>query len=288
MDKSPCSKPKAFIFEKQYKKLLVSKEIQEKHGHLYGFWTLEWEPVICVITGSENCVNGLDRALSPMDFSHSSPPLEHIGNWRCRDVEYVKPCNYEKRSDDCLFMFIDGPNVGIYSADFKKSYEIIIFDNKSLPWDVQPTKPVDKEHQKELANSPKQDQSKDFHSGNFANTKRHMLSGDTEECYIFQEDCDILIGKLTQERLGNLFGLWTTDGEAVIHVISGPNCCPQTGSYSLDIVGRLFPLADSAEHNIKQGFFLYLNTQLRRQELFTNYQKRVVTTFFCENLLCYD
>ena len=27
----------------------------------------------------------------------------------------------------------------------------------------------------------------------------------------------------------------------------------------------------------KKGIFLYLNTQLRRQELFTNYQKRVVT-----------
>ena len=60
---------------------------------------------------------------------------------------------------------------------------------------------------------------------------------------LFRSDYDILIGKLTQERLGNLFGLWTTDGEAVIHVISGPNCCPQTGSSSMDIVGKLFPLA---------------------------------------------
>lgn len=119
------------------------------------------------------------------------------------------------------------------TPDLKQSFEMVIFDNKSLPWDVQPTKPVDKE----------QDQSKDFHPGNFANSKRDMLSGDTEECYIFQEDYDILIGKLTQERLGNLFGLWTTDGEAVIHVISGPNCCPQTGSSSMDIVGKLFPLA---------------------------------------------
>lgn len=242
MDKSKRSTPKAFIFEKQYKKLLVSKEIQEKHGHLYGYWTHEYESVICVITGSENCVNGLDRALSLMDFSHSSPPLEHIGNWRCSDVGYVKPCNHEKRSDDFLFMFIDGPNIGIYSADFKKSYEIVIFDNKSLPWDVQPTKPK-KEHQKELANSPKQDQSKDFHTGNLANTKRDMLSGDTQECYIFREDYDLLIGKLTQEWRGNLFGLWTTNDEAVIHVISGPNCCSQKGSNSVDIMGKSFPLA---------------------------------------------
>ena len=108
---------------------------------------------------------------------------------------------------------------------------------------MQRTKVTDKKHQKELANTPKQDQSKDFHPNNFANTNRDLSSGDTEECYIFREDRDILIGRLTQECRGNLLGLWTTDGKAVIHVISGPNCCRQTGGNSMDILGKRVPLA---------------------------------------------
>ena len=41
-------------------------------------------------------------------------------------------------------------------------------------------------------------------------------------------------------------------------------------------------VSDSAEHNLKQGFFLCLYTQHRKQELFTKYQKRVVTKVFAQ------
>ena len=50
-----------------------------------------------------------------------------------------------------------------------------------------------------------------------------------------------------------------------------------------------FLVSDSAEHNIKQGFFCTLNyTQQRKQEFFTKYWKRVVMKVSGENLLIYN
>ena len=66
--------------------------------------------------------------------------------------------------------------------------------------------------------------------------------------FIFEEDYKrLLASKTTQERQGNLFGLWTSDGDPVIHLITGPNCCPSKSKHSrsslADFPDKRFPLA---------------------------------------------
>lgn len=76
--------------------------------------------------------------------------------------------------------------------------------------------------------------------------KDSFTEHDNKTCFIFEEDYNILLSKTTQEEHGNLFGLWTTDGEPVIHVVCVPNCCPiklHSRHLGNDILGKHLPLS---------------------------------------------
>ena len=63
--------------------------------------------------------------------------------------------------------------------------------------------------------------------------------------FIFEEEFKVLLLKAEQEHQGALYGLWTTDGEPVIHIIGGRNSCSRTDKRSsnlLDLVDNGFPL----------------------------------------------
>ena len=64
--------------------------------------------------------------------------------------------------------------------------------------------------------------------------------------FIFEQaELKVLQLKAEQEDQGSLFGLWTTDGEPVIHIVGGPNSCSKIDkrdSNIPDIMNKGFPL----------------------------------------------
>lgn len=63
--------------------------------------------------------------------------------------------------------------------------------------------------------------------------------------FIFEKELKVLLLKAEQEHQGALYGLWTTDGEPVIHIIGGRNSCSRIDKRSsnlLDFVDNGFPL----------------------------------------------
>lgn len=232
MDILRKTRPKAFIFEKDFKRLFDRAEIREERGNLFGLWTTEGEPVIHIIAGPDCCLREMDPALSLEDFSATSFPLEHIGNWRYWDSEHVEPCLHSWRLDRFVDIIFGSEPIMRSSAGIA---EIVCLPNSSPLGDIKPIKEIARKCQKELINAPKRVQNENA----LEHSNKNMLSeSDTMRSYIFQEDRDILVHKLTQEREGNLFGLWTSDGEAVIHVICGPNRCPLPESNALGILGK--------------------------------------------------
>ena len=65
------------------------------------------------------------------------------------------------------------------------------------------------------------------------------------QAFVFQEELNLLLLKAEQEIQGALYGLWTTDGEPVIHVVGGRNSCSRIDKCSSnlpDFVDNGFPL----------------------------------------------
>ncbi len=65
--------------------------------------------------------------------------------------------------------------------------------------------------------------------------------------YIFRKDYEALLehvlGDPVRNTEGDLFGLWTSAGEPVIHVICGQRLCKERGSNPSDIAEKDFPLS---------------------------------------------
>lgn len=65
------------------------------------------------------------------------------------------------------------------------------------------------------------------------------------QAFVFEKELNELLLKAEQEHQGALYGLWTTDGEPVIHVIGGRNSCSRIDKRSSnlpDFVDNGFPL----------------------------------------------
>ena len=64
------------------------------------------------------------------------------------------------------------------------------------------------------------------------------------QAFVFQEELNVLLLKAEQENQGALYGLWTTDGEPVIHVVGGRNSSriDKRSSNLPDFVDNGFPL----------------------------------------------
>lgn len=65
------------------------------------------------------------------------------------------------------------------------------------------------------------------------------------QAFVFQKELNALLLKAEQENQGALYGLWTTDGEPVIHVVGGRNSCSRIDKRSSnlpDFVDNGFPL----------------------------------------------
>ena len=65
------------------------------------------------------------------------------------------------------------------------------------------------------------------------------------QAFVFQKELNGLLLKAEQENQGALYGLWTTDGEPVIHVVGGRNSCSRIDKRSSNLpnfVDNGFPL----------------------------------------------
>ena len=76
----------------------------------------------------------------------------------------------------------------------------------------------------------------------------HNAAGSRKNCYIFHKDSDalknfVLSQNPMREATGDLFGLWTTDGEPVIHIVCGQRLCTERGSNFDDTVRKVRPLS---------------------------------------------
>ena len=87
-------------------------------------------------------------------------------------------------------------------------------------------------------------QIKSFSSGSESDEETSFTKGNKKKSFIFEEDYHMLVSKITQEKQGNLFGLWTTDGEPVIHIVCPSICIINPHSHTEDdILSKTLPLA---------------------------------------------
>lgn len=74
----------------------------------------------------------------------------------------------------------------------------------------------------------------------------YHIEGSSKNVYIFRRDRDALInfvvGHPERQARGNLFGLWTTDRELVIHIVCGKRLCTERDSNFADIAREVRPL----------------------------------------------
>ena len=76
----------------------------------------------------------------------------------------------------------------------------------------------------------------------------YNVEGSRKKIYIFQKDHDALIDFVldqdtVRQSTGDLFGLWTTDGEAVIHIVCAQRLCTERGSNFDDTALEVRPLS---------------------------------------------
>ena len=76
----------------------------------------------------------------------------------------------------------------------------------------------------------------------------HNAAASRKNCYIFHKDSDALTNFVLsqnpmREATGDLFGLWTTDGEPVIHIVCGQRLCTERRSNFDDTVRKVRPLS---------------------------------------------
>jgi len=75
----------------------------------------------------------------------------------------------------------------------------------------------------------------------------YNVEGSSKNIYIFRKDHDALIdfvrGHPQRQATGDLFGLWTTDGEPVIHIVCRQRLCTERGSNFDDITRKVRPLS---------------------------------------------
>ena len=271
MERLQRTSQRAFIFEGDWKRLLASKTTQERQGNLFGLWTSEGDPVIHIITESDCCPKSKHSRFSLADFPDNRFPLVHIGNWRyvgpsSAHVEdesttlasdYSRSC--QNTEDYFLNMIITESDITLeYRRNFKM--KILFLPNESpfrrlAAMEKITIKGHDENTDYELKESfvkedyptrPRHHQIEDSDADDLEDTLETSIAKGERKAFIFRKDYESLRLNATHgERQGNLFGLWTTNGEPVIHVICRPNCCPNKYDYSrlgVDIFSNDFPL----------------------------------------------
>ena len=247
---------KAFIFQHEYNRLIRSKSRQEERGNLFGLWTTDCEPIIHIISGPICCSERNQYGLHTEDIVRKSFPLAHIGNWRYSDSQsqHSQRDPLQLKDRQCLHKL--KPNflhVSVTESPFRVSIndaesEIVILPNESPFRRMHEIEQITADGDNEdsstepTRSTSSQGNSEDSDFDHSEVMKQPLGTKGFQKAFIFRKDYHMILSKATQEKRGNLFGLWTNDDEPVIHVISGPNCCPRSDSHLTDILSKDSPL----------------------------------------------
>ena len=259
---------KTFIFEEDYHRL-VSRTTQEEQGNLFGLWTTDGEPVIHKVCPSICAMEPHSRTVDDHedDILSKRLPLTHIGNWRYNGVLSLKRCPHQfKPRAKFLDLTVSKTKLSV-SEDEKRS-QVEVIGGRSPFANVTGFKTLAIEGHKEDVDADVAGVMKHLLSSKATSGKRKelfispnlqdpitTLSASQEspmylgakgfqrefapnledfKIFMFEEDYQMMQNLVLRyphlETGGDLFGLWTTDGNAVLHVVLGPGQnCKRTG-----------------------------------------------------------
>jgi len=257
---------KCFIFEEDYHRL-VSRITQEEQGNLFGLWTTKDEPVIHIVCPPICAIKPHSHTVTEDDILSKHLPLSHIGNWRYNGFPFLNHCPHQfKPRATFLDLTVSKTKLSVLEDGKRRQIEVITsgrspFTNvtgfKTIaikgPQDVDPDLAQGMEHllstkaisnkRKELFTSPNfQDpittssasQEIPMYLGAKGFQREFAPNLQDFKIFMFEEDYQMMQNLVLRyphlETGGDLFGLWTTEGDAVLHVVLGPGQnCKRTG-----------------------------------------------------------
>ena len=263
---------KTFIFEEDYH-MLVKRITQEEQGNLFGLWTTDGEPVIYLVCPLICAIK--PHSQTEDDILSKNLPLTHIGNWRYNDVSSRNRCHHQfKPRAKFLNVMVSKTELQSVLEDGRRR-QIKVITGRSPFTNVTGFKTITIKGQQEdvdtdLARGMKHLLSTEatpgkrkelFISPNLQNPITTRSASQESPVYLgangfqrdfapnledfkifmFEEDYEMMQNLVLRyphlETGGDLFGLWTTEGNAVLHVVLGPGQnCKRTGvSFYQDI-----------------------------------------------------
>ena len=255
-----------FIFEEDYHRL-VSRITEEEQGDLFGLWTTDGQPVIHIVCPPICAMNPHSHTVTDGDILNKHLPLTHIGNWRYNDVPSVNRCPHRFKPR-AKFLDVTVSETKLLVLEDRKRRQIGVISGRSpftkvtgfkttamkgqqedvdsdLAWGMKhllSTKATS-DKRKELLISPNL---QDLITTRSASQESPMYLGakgfqrefapnlQDFKIFMFEEDFQMMQNLVLRyphlETGGDLFGLWTTEGNAVLHVVLGPGQnCKRTG-----------------------------------------------------------
>ncbi|KAL9972640.1 hypothetical protein ACROYT_G018987 [Oculina patagonica] len=244
-------------------------------GDLFGLWTSAGEPVIHVICGQHLCKergsNPSDIAEKDFPLSHignwryydSSELLQadSTSRWTTRDRHKsswkVENCNLEVLEDESPFKNVKGIEGISLKSRLKKSFDTAeqmelcsSRVSKGSPSDspkhesyTSAGKPLFRDHVdiEEVPAGTGRKQSRALYATSNQRFPSDFASNRDFKVFMFKEDYQMMEALVLKypnlETGGDLFGLWTSDNEAVLHIVLGPgrNCKRTGASFYQDI-----------------------------------------------------
>lgn len=259
---------KSYIFEEDYHRL-VSRITQEEQGNLFGLWTTNGEAVIHIVCPPICAIKRKPHShtVTEDDIVSKHLPLSHIGNWRYNGVSFLNPCPHQfKPRTTFLHVTVFKTKLSVLEDGKRKQIEVLsgrspfsnvtgfeTITNKGQQ-DIDPdlargmkhllsTKAISNKR-KELFTSPNLQDPITTSSASQGSPMYLGVKGFQREfapnlqdfkVFMFEEDYQMMQNLVLRyphlETGGDLFGLWTTEGNAVLHVVLGPGQnCKRTGS----------------------------------------------------------
>lgn len=215
----------------------------EAGGYLYGLWTNDGEPVLHRVTNNKN-------SATEIEISSEARYLECVGRWKymsvCENIRSeMKSPQPDKRSS--VFLMLEReedqfmPSAFFLSdkSSFPRKMEIEVLDRKGA---MKGEKFTDKDDRCEDTDHGERQPCCDLAVPEFNRFETGFACNPRElKVYLFQEDFemmkDLVLRYPNVETGGDLFGLWTSDGDAVLHMVLGPgkNCKRTATSFYQDI-----------------------------------------------------
>ena len=218
----------------------------EAGGDLYGLWTNDGEPVLHRVTNAKN--SATRNAILP-----EAPYLPCVGRWKymsvCENIssEIVAFCESSQPDEKSfVFLMIERKEDKFMSAFIRsdKSYfprkmEIEVLDRKET---IRGENFTDKDDRYEETVQGERQSCSDLAVSDFHRFETGFACNPHElKVYLFEEDYEMMKNLVLRypnvETGGDLFGLWTSDGDAVLHMVLGPgkNCKRTATSFYQDI-----------------------------------------------------